>query len=295
MTDSTPPRASVVVVSYNGERFLRPCLDSLARNAMPSTEYELLLIDNASTDGTVAIAESLRPRFPLLRIVRNPENVGFPAAVNQAAALAKAPILVLLNQDTTVEREWLSELLAPFGRDPTVACAGSRVVNADGPGLYAAALEVLYGGICVVHEGDRRTDAVSGCAMAVRLDVFREIGGFDGRLFMYGEDLDLAHRLRAVGYRIVYVPSSVAYHRAARRSRASTRTYMFYTARNRTLVCLRNYRRKRLYFAADLFVLFPLTAFTEWLRSRAKGKALRWLVDARIESIRTGFKTLGPA
>ena len=292
MTASHPLRASVVIVGYNGEKFLGACLDSLARTDVPSTDYELLIIDNASADRTVALAERFRGRFPHFRILRNERNRGFPAAINQSAGLAESPILVLLNQDTTVERSWLSELLAPLERDSSIAAVGSRVINGRGPGLYAAALEVLYGGICVVHEGDRRTDAVSGCAMAVRVSPFRRVGGFDASLFMYGEDLDLGHRLRAAGFRIAYAKTSVAYHEAVRRERASTRVYMFYTARNRTLVCVRNYRRKRLYLLADLFVLFPLTALTELLRSRRRGHAIRWLVEARMDSLRRSLEVL---
>jgi len=285
-------RASVVIVGYNGEEVLGACLDSLGNSDVPASEYELLIVDNASADRTVAIAENFRGRFPHLRIIRNERNVGFPAAVNQAAALSESPVLALLNQDTIVEGRWLSELLTPLDRDPSLGAVGSRVVNGDGPRLYAAALEVLYGGICVVHEGDRRTDAVSGCAMAVRLDAFRRLGGFDASLFMYGEDLDLGHRLRAAGYRIGYARSSVAHHAAIRRVRASSRTYMFYMARNRTLVCLQNYRRKRLYLFVDIFAFFPVTALAEWLRSRTKKQALGWLLDARMASLRTGLELL---
>jgi hypothetical protein len=285
-------RASVVIVGYNGQAFLPSCLESLERSGVPPSAYELLIIDNASEDDTVSVAEQFRGRFPHLRLVRNTRNVGFPAAVNQAAALAGSPILVLLNQDTVVERDWLLELLAPVERDLSIAAVGSRVVNGEGPGLYAAALEVLYGGICVVHEGNRRTDAVSGCAMAVRLDAFRQVGGFDGSLFMYGEDLDLGHRLRASGYRIAYAGTSVAHHDAVRRARASTRVYMYYTARNRTLVCMRNYRRKRLYLVADIFVLFPLTSLAELVRSRRRRAAVRWLLDARMDSLRRAIEML---
>lgn len=286
------PRACVVVVGYNGEKFLRRCLDSLARTDIPSQEYEVLFIDNASTDGTVAVAEGFRGRFPRFRIVRNDRNVGFAAAVNQAAALADAPILVLLNQDTVVEQPWLRELLTPLERDPSIAAVGSRVMNGDGPGVYAAALEVLYGGVCVVHEGDRRTDAVSGCAMAVRLDAFRRVDGFDGDLFMYGEDLDLGYRLRSAGYRIAYAPRSVAHHAAVRRTRASSRTYMFYMARNRTLVCIRNYRWKRVYLLVDVFALFPLASLAELLRSRRRKAALGWLLEARMDSLRLAFRVI---
>lgn len=288
-------RASVVIVGYNSAEFLGRCLESLLANDVPASAYEVLVIDNASGDATVAIAEAFRGRFPHLTVVRNDRNVGFPAAVNQAASLATSPVLVLLNPDTTVEASWLRELLAPLDGVSSVAVVGSRVVNGDGPGLYAAALEILYGGVCVVHEGDRRTDAVSGCALAVRLDVLRRIGGFAAELFLYGEDLDLGHRVRAAGYRIAYAPRSVVHHSAVRRDRASTRAYMYYMARNRTLVCVRNYRWKRLYLLADVFVLFPLTAATEWMRSHAKGPALGWLLEARSDGLRESLRLLRSA
>lgn len=292
MSDAVALRASVVLVGYNSAAFLGRCLDSLRSQDIPSSAFEILFVDNASGDRTADLVEGYRGHFPHLTVLRNAQNLGFAAAVNQAADRAAGPVLVLLNPDTVVEPSWLQELLRPFEEDPAVALAGSRVVNGDGPRLYAAALEVLYGGVCVVHEGDRRTDAVSGCALAVRTDVLRKLGGLAAELFMYGEDLDLGHRIRAAGYRIAYVPSSVAHHSAVRRDRASTRTYMFYTARNRTLVCVRNYRRKRLYLLLDLFVLFPLTSLAEFLRSRAKGKALGWLFEARVESLRESRRIL---
>lgn len=288
----SPFIATVVIVGYNGAEFLGPCLESLLAMDVPASHYEVIYIDNASSDASIAVVERFDHAFPNLAIVRNEHNIGFPAAVNQGAELSRAHILVLLNQDTVVEREWLRELLHPFETDPDVAAVGSRVVNGNGPRLYAAALEVLYGGVCVVHEGDRRTDAVSGCAMAVRLDVFRRLGGFSADLFMYGEDLDLGHRLRAAGHQIAYAAGSVAHHSAVRAARASTRTYMFYSARNRVLVCVRNYRWKRTYLLADIFALFPLTAFTEIARSRRRKQAMGWLLEARIESLRGALASI---
>ena len=288
MNPTNPPlRASIAIVTYNGEDFVGPCLDSLGSGDIPPNEFEVIIIDNASVDETLAVVHAARTKFPHLRVERNDSNLGFAMAANQAADLAGAPILIFLNQDTTVDPSWLRELLLSIEPNSDIAASGSRVVQGDGPGLYAAALEVLYGGVCVIHEGNRRIDAVSGCAMAVRRPAFREVGGFAGDLFMYGEDLDLGYRLRSKGYRIAYAPRSVAHHFAIRRSRAASRTYMFYTARNRVLVCLRNYPRKRLYLLADVFVLFPLTSLTEVLRSVRRSQTLRWLLEARIESLRT--------
>ncbi len=288
-------RASVVMVGYNSAAFVGHALDSLLIQTTPLAEFEVVFVDNASSDGTAEAVEAYRDRLPHLTIIRNPTNVGFAGGVNVGAAQARAPILVLLNPDAVAEPSWLEALVKPFGEDPRIAVVGSRVVKDDGSGLYAAALEILYGGVCVVHEGNRRIDAVSGCALAIRRDVFDSLGGLAADLFMYGEDLDLGHRTRAAGYRIGYARESLARHAVARRDRASSRNYMYYMARNRTLVCVRNYRRKRAYLIADVLVLFPLTSLTEFLRSRRKGRALRWLFEARVDSLRESLAYLRAA
>lgn len=285
-------RASVILVGYNSAGYIGRSLDSLLTQTIPVAEFEVIVLDNASSDSTADVVDGYGGRFAHLTVIRSGRNVGFAAGVNVAATHAHAPILVLLNPDAVADPTWLEALLQPLESESNVALAGSRVVKEDGSGLYAAALEILYGGICVVHEGDRRTDAVSGCALAVRRDVFASLGGFASDLFMYGEDLDLGHRVRSAGYRIAFAGQSVAHHSAARRDRASTRTYMYYMARNRTLVCIWNYRRKRAYLAADVLALFPLTSFTEFLRSRAKGRALRWLFEARVDSLRASLAYL---
>lgn len=295
---SVPPpqlRASVLVVGYNGASFLPACLDSLLAMDMPSTAFEMVYIDNASFDASLAIVERCARQFAHMTILRNPRNLGFAAAVNQAAKMARAPILVVLNQDTIVANGWLRQLIRPLEEEPSVAVVGARVLYEDGSGLYAGALEVLYGGVCIAHEWEGRCDAVSACAMAVRRDAFLRLGGFHEDLFMYGEDLDLCHRARRAGYRIAYAPESIVYHRASRRERAGTRTYVFYMARNRTLVCLRNYRRKRLYLLLDLFALFPLTAGMELLRSNRRRRALRWVWEARVDSVRRAKEVLRDA
>ncbi len=285
-------RATIILVGYNSAACIGRALDSLLKQTIPPSEFEVVFVDNASSDRTAEVVERYRGRLTHLKVIRNPTNLGFAAGVNAAAARSQSPILVLLNPDAIAEARWLEALLKPLEDDPKVALAGSRVVKDDGSGLYAAALEVLYGGVCVVHEGNRRIDAVSGCALAVRREVFDSLGGLAADLFMYGEDLDLGHRARAAGYRIAFARESLAHHAAARRDRASTRNYMYFMARNRTLVCMRNYRRKRAYLVADVLVLFPLTALTEFLRSRAKSSALRWLFEARVDSWRESLRYL---
>src|SRR5206468_1830531 len=100
---------------------------------IPASEYELMIVDNGSEDGTVAVAEGFRSQFPNFRLMRNERNMGFPAAVNQAAGRASSPVLVLLNQDTTVECRWLSELLASLQRDPSLAAVERRIGKGPRP------------------------------------------------------------------------------------------------------------------------------------------------------------------
>src|SRR5436309_12786904 len=99
---------------------------------IPAAAYELLIVDNGSGDGTVAVAENFRSQFPNFRVMRNERNMGFPAAVNQAAGLASSPVLVLLTQDSTVERRWPSEPLPSLERDTTLAAVGSCVARGGG-------------------------------------------------------------------------------------------------------------------------------------------------------------------
>src|SRR2546429_9983675 len=100
---------------------------------IPAAAYELLIVDNGSGDGTVAVAENFRSQFPNFRVMRNERNMGFPPAVNQAAGLASSPALVLLNQDTTVERRWLSARPASLQRDPTLPAVARPLPHGGRP------------------------------------------------------------------------------------------------------------------------------------------------------------------
>ncbi len=207
--EPTPPRpdVSVVVPNWNGGPFLAALADSLARDGCP-LRREIILVDNASDDGSAEAAERL---IPGLRVLRLPENRGFAAACNAGAAAAGAPFVAFLNNDTEWERDWLGPCLACLSAHPAAAFAAPAVIRAgDGQARLDSAGDCLNLRLMPLHRGEglpypgaAATDAdiwlASGTAVVVRRDFFRDLGGFDEDFFMYYEDTDFFFRALLAG------------------------------------------------------------------------------------------------
>ena len=213
------PRVTVVVPNWNGERFLETCLSSLRRQSFK--DFEVVLADNGSTDGSV---EFVARNFPEVRIVRLPENRGFSAAVNAGIkASPAAEHVVLLNNDTEVDPGWLEALVEAADRHPEAGLFASKLVDfrnrrqLDGAGdaLRASGLPYRLGhGEVDRGQFDRETFVFSACAAAAlyRSSLFGEIGLFDEDFFSNCEDGDVSFRAQLAGHRCLYVPRSVVYH-----------------------------------------------------------------------------------
>jgi GT2 family glycosyltransferase len=254
---------SIVVVNWNAGAALDRCLASLARDA--ETGAEVILVDNASTDDSTAVAVRERP---WVRTIVSEANLGFARGANAGAAVARGDVLVFLNPDAAVEANALGVLVDGLVTSPRAGIAGGGLVDDDGTWQPAAArFGVLAHLVCDTSLGRvwarrRRAvhavDWVYGTFMAVRRDVFDELGGFDGSYFLYGEDLDLCHRARASGWHTIHVPSARAMH--ARNVSATTR---FGLGRDAAVVAgeLRFYARRRGRGAAGLYRLVAGTKF----------------------------------
>jgi N-acetylglucosaminyl-diphospho-decaprenol L-rhamnosyltransferase len=215
--DAGRVRTSIVVVNWNAGETLHACLASVAADGLDGRE--VVLVDNASSDGSLAVAQA---RWPWLRVVETGANLGFGGGANRGAAAARGEIVVFLNPDARVEPgaiRTLTDTLLPL---PTVGIAGGGLCAPDGRWQPAAArfaplrhllLDTTPGRLL-----DRRrrlpyeVDWVYGTFMAVRLDLFRQLGGFDPAYFVYGEDMDLCHRAARLGARTILVPSARAVH-----------------------------------------------------------------------------------
>ena len=213
------PCVSIVIPVFNRLDLTKQCLDAI-RATTPEPTYEVIVVDNASTDGT---AEFLRAEQASgrVRCVINPENAGFGGACNQGAELARGEFLLLLNNDTIPQPGWLAALVETMG-DPTVGIAGSRLLYPTGLVQHAGIVWNARRHLDHVHRGapgdapavlvPRDFAAVTGACLIIRREVFFAIGAFDRAYHMYVEDVDLCFRAWEAGLRVTYCPSSVVIH-----------------------------------------------------------------------------------
>jgi len=225
------PDVSVIVVNWNTRDLLRECLASVVAQ-MGEVALELLVVDNASTDGS---AEMVRQEFPQARLWVNAENRGFAAANNQAIAQAQGRYLFLLNSDAYLWPGALQALRDFLDAHPEAAVVGPKVLNPDGttqPSCFRfptawdvfcemAFLSALFPGSPLFNRRgmggfDRRTvrevDWVLGAAMAVRREWAERVGGLDEGYFVYAEELDWCRRIRGAGGRIFFFPGAEVVH-----------------------------------------------------------------------------------
>jgi N-acetylglucosaminyl-diphospho-decaprenol L-rhamnosyltransferase len=226
---SLPAPLAVVVVSFESRGCLGACLDSLTRHA--PFPLEVVVVDNASADGSADLA---RQRDPALRLIANPTNVGFARACNQGTRATRAPLVLFLNPDAEVTAGALEAMVTRLESSPDVGAVGPLTVGAEGivqvstgPDLTLAAERRQRRLVRGVRQRDPRAmaaasdrhshehepDWVSGACLLARRAALDAVGGFDEDFFLYEEDADLCRRLRAAGWRVVFTPEARVVHR----------------------------------------------------------------------------------
>lgn len=201
------PLVSIVVVNYNGKRYLKNCFDSL-RNGRYSN-FEIIFVDNGSKDGSV---EMVRQEYPWIKVIDNKENLGLSIASNRAAKIAQGEYLFFLNNDTICHPDILSELVKTAESNPKIGVCACRNMTYDGKQEISLGLSCDVFGFPFENEGPI---FYADAGIFIRRSVFNEIGGFDPKLFLYGEDRDLCWRVMLQGYEVVGVPSAIFYHDSA--------------------------------------------------------------------------------
>ncbi len=217
-TESAP--VSVIIVNWNGAGTLARCLAALTQQTL--RDFELIVVDNASTDGSTL---DLEKKFPALhlQVERLPRNVGFAAASNMGAKHARNKWLAFLNPDAFASPDWLENLLDATISHPEFSFFASRMIQAEDHSKLDGAGDMYHiSGLAWRHYynkpanqfGDAMEEVFSACAAAALYakDAFWRVNGFDEDFFSYNEDVDLGFRLRLLGLRCLYVPASVVYH-----------------------------------------------------------------------------------
>ena len=225
---------SVVIVNWNAGRALDDCLASLFAST-PVGALEVLLVDNASTDGSQARAAR---DYPGIKILQNAENRGFAPGANQGLEWAVGELMLLLNPDAMLQPSTLSLLVDFMNEHPEAAVVGPRLLNPDGTvqgsarrdpspwtGLFGrdAPLTRLFPNnpvsrrelpnLCHVGDAPLEVDWISGACLLVRRAAYEQVGGLDERFFLFWEDADWCRRFRRAGWKVYYLPTAVGTHR----------------------------------------------------------------------------------
>ena len=211
-------QVDLVMVTYNSRGVLPALFNSL--RARTKSPFQLLVIDNNSMDGTKAYLQSLLkdPFFrEKMRLVLNQANVGLAKAWNQAVRLTSGRFILFLNPDLVLTEDWLGKLVKYAEQHPKAMVVGAKILNPDGTIYHAGAIGKVRGRGEPDRPGlfDREAKVhwIQGSCFLVKREIFRKIGGFDERFFVYGEEVDFCHRVRQAGYEILYTPVPIYHYR----------------------------------------------------------------------------------
>jgi len=237
------PLVTIVIINYNGRKWLNLCLTSIKN--LRYRPHEVILVDNASSDTSVQYAAK---HFPWIRIVKNTKNFGYAEGCNIGARCARGEIIAFLNQDIKVDPYWLSHLVSTLKQGNVGACCG-KLFDYEGERiLFPMESDLPYPSEC------QEIRMVYGAAFATRKDVIEKIGLFDPKFFMYYEEIDWSWRLRLANYKCIYVPEATAYHWVGGSDTTFERiVYLSYRNRIRTLI--KNCELETLLFFVPLIVL----------------------------------------
>ncbi len=224
---------SIIIVNYKTLELTSNCIDSIIKSNLKNIDYEIILIDNASNDGSI---EKIEAQFPSLKVIKNVDNLGFSKANNQGIRASSGETLLLLNSDTIVDFNTLRESLAFLKKRKNVGALGCKVLLPSGKldpackrsfptplnGIYhqlrlddAFPDSQRFGAYNLTYVDENKTcvvDCIMGAFMMVPRQVIETVGLLDEDFFMYGEDIDWCYRIKEAGYQIIYYPEVRIFH-----------------------------------------------------------------------------------
>ncbi len=281
----------VIVPNWNGEDSLKACLDSLQAQSLKA---HIIVVDNGSSDGSVALVEEKYPEVELITHLRNEGyaggvNAGFERAIERGAEYA-APF----NNDAVADKDWLKHLVEYLDKHPKTGIAACKLLTDDGKQLDSTGDYYTVWGLPYprgrgewdLDKYDHKTDifAASGGASLYRVSMLEHIGLFDERFFAYYEDVDLSFRAQLRGWKITYVPGSIAYHEIGGTSNRMRGFTTYQTLKNLPMLLVKNVPRKylwkiswRFFIAQALFALRAVTRGHIWSAMKGKFMCIAYL------------------
>ncbi len=261
------PKVSIVILNWNGRKFLQTCLSSLAKLRYPS--FEIIVVDNNSSDDSV---EFIHKKFPKVKVVASKVNNGFARGNNIGARVATGKYLLFLNNDTKVTPNFLTPLVAACERDNTIGCVQPEMRVMKTPELLDEAGAYLTPSGFLYHYGyrkkyskkayqnSREVFSAKGACIFIPKHVFDAVGEFDEDFFIFFEETDLCHRIWLAGYRVLYMPASHIYH-VAGGDTTDTYSYVrriYLTFKNMNYSYIKNFGTFYLFTVYPVFVIFQI-------------------------------------
>ncbi|MGQ9640379.1 MAG: glycosyltransferase family 2 protein [Candidatus Bathyarchaeia archaeon] len=268
----TYPKVSIIVLNYNGKKYLKNCLDSLRKQVYPN--YEVIMFDNASTDGSV---NYVRENFHWVKIIENPTNLGYAKANNEAEKAASGEYLLFLNVDTWVKPDLLNALISTVMNNPKIGACACTQFSYDGKQRLNSGLTTDLFAYPINPNKKEQILYSDGASLFVKRQVFRRIGGFDPAYFMYGEDVDLCWRILLSGYDVVAAQSAIVGHKTSGTYVKPGKIYQinqlrrYLAERNSLRTILKNYSAHTLLYILPLRAVITLLqiAFFSLIRQYA--------------------------
>jgi GT2 family glycosyltransferase len=268
-----------VVVNYNGGPLLSQCVESIRRH---TRDYEIILIDNASTDNSLAL---ISPGVDL-RVFKLSSNIGFAKANNLGIKASLGHYLVLLNSDTVVTRNWLNVLVGQAERDPRIGLVTPKLLRPGNPPILDSTGHLCHyqTGICRDRgqgeldkdQYDSMTELPSCCfaCALIKKHVFLHIGLLDEKMFLYFEDVDFSLRARIAGWRVIYSPESVVYHARGGSTHTTGKRQLWSRSRAYLLrIILKNYQARPMFLYGSRRFVTELIGIVAGVKNRDRDYA----------------------
>lgn len=241
------PLASIIILTWNGLDFIEACLKAVLGQTYPN--FEVIVVDNASTDGT---SNFIAQKFPSVQLIQNKKNVGFAAGMNVGMTTANGEFLALLNQDTIVEPTWLAELIKGMSADERVGIGGCKIFDWSGEKLWHTGVTFAKKRKFPALRGAGEKDegqydkvevmkAIVGAAFALRRELLERVGLLDEDYYFYFEDTDYCFRARQAGYKVIYYPNSRLRHYVAASLKKDSYQVLYRFHFSRLLFLLKHY------------------------------------------------------
>ena len=284
---------SIITVNWNGKKFLSECLDALRNQAFKG--FSTILVDNGSIDGSIDLV--IR-NYPEVKTIALPKNVGFSVANNIVIKTVDTKYVALLNNDAVAHPLWLQSLMGALESCPEAGFAASKMLFYDNPEIIdrvgdaytRAGTGLLRGRGMRANSYDGREWVFGACAGAAlyRTQMLRDIGLFDEDFFLLYEDVDLSFRAQLKGYKCLYVPEAIVYHKGSRSIIYDSPISVYYSHRNLEWVYIKNMPAGLILKTIFPHIIYDIAAFF-FFAARGRSKDF---IKAKLDALKGLKKAL---